>query len=223
MTRTLKPLHRQAFTLIEVLIAVVVSAIVLAAMNGVFYGAIRLREKTTRAVEEGLPIQQTLAVLKRDLQGIMAPGGMLAGTLQSGSGSSSMEQDAGTEIYTSTGRMDETSPWGDVQKAAYLLRSPTNRQARTGKDLIRAVTRNLLPTTLDEPEEQWLLGDVERLEFFYYSGTEWKNSWDSTTEESGLPKAIKVQIELGTNQAIRSGQRLIELVVPVTAQARTNK
>src|SRR5688572_5904097 len=40
-----------AFTLLEVLIAVVTFGIVLAAMNAVFYGALRLRNKTTEALK----------------------------------------------------------------------------------------------------------------------------------------------------------------------------
>src|SRR4051812_18239005 len=76
-----------AFTLLELLIAVSIFAIVLAAINGVFYGAMRLQRTATRSVEAAFPLQQTLAILKRDLQGIVAPGGMLAGALQPSSAS----------------------------------------------------------------------------------------------------------------------------------------
>src|SRR6266446_2649454 len=77
-------LHRHAaFTLLELLIAVAIFSIVLTAINGVFYGAMRLQSKSARTVEESLPIQQTVAILKRDFQGIVAPGGVLGGYLQS--------------------------------------------------------------------------------------------------------------------------------------------
>src|SRR5437773_2006618 len=75
----------RAFTLLELLIAVAIFAMVLLAINGVFYGAMRLRTKTSRMVEASLPIQQTVAILKRDLQGIVVPGGMLSGSLKSDS------------------------------------------------------------------------------------------------------------------------------------------
>src|SRR5437660_12636114 len=76
---------RQAgFTLLELLIAISIFAMVLTAINGVFYAAMRLQSKTSRSVEEGVPLQQAVGVLKRDLQGIVLPGGVLGGSLQSG-------------------------------------------------------------------------------------------------------------------------------------------
>src|SRR6266566_6354471 len=104
-----------AFTLLELLIAVSIFAMVLTAINGVFYGAMRLQSKSSRAVEESLPAQQTVALLKRDLQGIVAPGGVLGGSFQSGvstaSTIASTVPPGSTTFYTCTGVIDETSPW----------------------------------------------------------------------------------------------------------------
>ena len=72
----------RGFTLLEVLIASVAFAIVLAAINAVFYGALRLRNKTVDALEQALPMQQALAVIQRDLANLVVPGGTLAGALQ---------------------------------------------------------------------------------------------------------------------------------------------
>src|SRR4051794_40270113 len=60
-----------AFTLLELLIATVVFAIVLAAMSGVFYGALRLRNKSTAAVEQAIPMQRALATIKKDLSNLV--------------------------------------------------------------------------------------------------------------------------------------------------------
>jgi general secretion pathway protein I len=254
---------RNAFTLLEVMIAVIAFAIVLAAINSVFYGALRLRNKTTEAIDRALPIQQAVAIIKRDLAGIVPPGGTLAGTFQSGSADSSLGLNSGASanttggmlgnmaqagipaIYTDTGIVDDNAPWGEVQKVTYYLRDPTNQVASNGKDLIRAVTRNLLAPIEDEPLEQWLLGNVESIQFEYYTGTEWLDTWDSassqttssqtassqsadSTSQSTLPKAIKVLIQLATDDSngrplSRTGLRPpIEFVVPVMVQARTN-
>ena len=72
------------FTLIEVLLAVAIFAIVLAAMNTVFFSALHLRQKTTTALDESLPLNQALAMLRRDLRGTMPPGGVLAASFRSG-------------------------------------------------------------------------------------------------------------------------------------------
>lgn len=220
---------RRAFTLIEIMLAVAIFAIVLVAINGVFYSALRLRRKASEAIEQSLPIQQTLAIIKRDLQGLVAPGGTLTGPLQSGvaitgntgSSSSPMDQQGGTVIYTATGIIDETSPWANVQKVSYSLRQPMLQTSRGGRDLFRLVTRNLLPVAQEEVEEQWLMGDVQQLQFYFYDGTGWRNTWDSTAETTVLPKAIKLQIDLAQNDTILKAP--LEVVVPVTVYVRTNQ
>lgn len=212
----------EGFTLIEVLLAVVIFAIVLAAINGVFYGAIRLRTKTARLMEQSFPIQQSMAFIKRDLDGLVAPAGLLSGALKSGGSAGGMGQSK-LEIYTGTGLLDDSSPWPDLQKVVYALRNPGNRTAASGKDLVRLVTRNLLAPVQDEPAEQWLMSDVERLQFYFFDGTQWRDSWDSTAETSVLPKAIKVQVDLAANDTDRRVKMPFELVVPIVVQPRTNQ
>src|SRR6266581_2534814 len=97
----------------------------------------RLHIKSTRTVEEALPIQQAVAILKRDFQGIVAPGGVLGGFLQSPTlttttGGSPIPPTAAT-LYTCTGVLDDTSPWADVQKVVYYLKTSDSRNV-PGRD-----------------------------------------------------------------------------------------
>jgi len=215
------------FTLLEVLLAVVIFAIVLVAIHGVFYGAIRLRNKTTDALEEAVPLQHAVAIIKRDLASIVAPGGTLSGQLQTTPVANTLTPSATTgqqvspDFYTATGAINDATPWGDIQKVTYYLAEPTNNAA--GKDLLRSVSRNLLPVLTEQPEQQWLMSGVQDVTFLFYDGTEWVNSWDSTTQETPLPQAIKVQIQLVTGQTQPVQNSPIEIVVPVDVQARTNQ
>ena len=104
-----------------------------------------------------------------------------------------------------------------------MLRPATNSATAAGQDLFRLVTRNLLPPVQEEVEQQWLMSDVERLEFSFHNGTSWQTTWDSTTEESVLPKAIKVQIELAITDPALPPKPLVEIVVPIVVQVRTNE
>ncbi|MEO7675630.1 MAG: type II secretion system protein GspJ, partial [Verrucomicrobiota bacterium] len=171
--------HQGAFTLLELLIAVSIFAIVLAAINTVFYSALRLRNKTVAALEEALPLQHALLMMKRDLSNLVPPAGILSGTLQT-TLKMGVDGQVSPDFFTATGTLDELVPWGDVQKISYLLRAPANGGA--GKELIRATTRNLLAIIQDPPEEQSLLFGVENLTFSYYDGSQWQSSWDSTTQ-----------------------------------------
>ena len=208
---------------------------VLLAINGVFYGAMRLRAKTSRMIEASLPIQQTVEIIKRDLQGIVVPSGTMSGMLKSGASTSTSAQIGSTDIYTCTGSIDGTLPWADIQKVTYLLRNPTNFTSATGKDLVRSVTRNLLPSIDEVPFEQFLMPDVERVVFTFYDGTSWRDSWDTTTADlttgltNNLPKAIKVQIDLAETDeearttATRRNKMPVQIVVPLVVQASTNQ
>jgi hypothetical protein len=199
-------------------------------MSGVFYGALRLRNKSTDAVEQAIPMQRALATIKKDLSNLVPPGGTLFGTFQTIPSINNLPGQVSPDFYTSSGLIDETSPWAEVQRVSYLLAdSPTNRNV--GKDLIRAVSRNLLPLSLqDPPAQQWLMTGVQGVTFTYYDGRSWRDAWDSATPDSTtgqtniLPRAIKLQIRLAAQQTTRGASLNppVELVVPIFVQSRTN-
>lgn len=225
MTRTGPASNGRAFTLIEVLLAVSVFAIVLGAINSVFFGALRLRNKTTEAFETALPLQHTLNTIQRDFEGIMLPGGQFAGSFSTSveaisNNAAFLGERVTPDLYTSSGAVGDFAAWADVQKVAYYLALPTNTTATlaTGKDLIRQVTANMLPVNVEESEVQWLMGGVQQMTLQYYDGLNWAETWDQTN----LPGAIKVQITLakdykGSTKTVAP----IELVVPILVQAAT--
>src|SRR5438128_4659512 len=137
-------IRNRAFTLMEVMLALGTSAIVLAGIGGVFYSAIRLRERTSAMLDEAAPLHQALGLLRRDLQGALPPGGVMLGDFKSGILSSGMAQGFGLQFYTSTGAINDNAPWGDIQQVTYELREPAQRAGAAGKDLFRSITRNLL-------------------------------------------------------------------------------
>jgi type II secretion system protein J len=226
-SRDLNRAWTPAFTLIEVLLAVAAFGIVLAAINTVYFSALRLRNTTAAAIDEALPRERALTIIKRDLANLVAPGGTLAGGLQTTSLSNSMAGQSSPIFSTTSGTIDDTSPWSELQRVSYLLVESTNRTG--GRDLVRAVTRNLLPSLAEEqPEQLWLMGGVQAMAFLYYDGSQWRDSWDSSVADSAtgetntLPKAIKVQIEMFSERRGRSLPPALELVVPIVVHSRTN-
>ncbi len=220
------PRPSAAFTLLELLIATSIFATVFLAINAVFYGSMRLHSATTRHVEESLPVNRAAVFLKRDLQNMLAPGGSnsFLGEFVSGVVSNVVADPLSSlEFHTTTGAASEELPWGDVQRVAYTLMSPTNRTAQAGRDLVRLVTRNLIPPgTVELPEERRLLSGVERLEFYFYDGTGWVDYWDSTVNELALPRAVKVRLEMAEAADTRRAPPAIQFVVPVSVQKMTN-
>lgn len=214
---------QDAFTLIEMLLALAVSAIVLAGIGSVFYSAMRLRERTTALLDSTAPLSHALDILRRDLKGALPPNGGMAGDFRSGALSIGLGQNYGLDFSTTTGVIDDNSPWGDVQEVIYELRDPVTRNSSGGKDLVRAVSRNLLSTTALEWDEQLLLSNVETLEFYSYDGYEWLSSWDTSLNETNLPSAVMVRIQLAGEDRVQDSRRQpFEMIVPLVCQSRTN-
>ena len=213
---------RRAFTLIELILSIAIMAIVLVAVNAVFYTAMRLRESTRAAVDDSLPIEQSLGILRRDLQGAMAPSsnGVFAGSFKAGAVTSlGSSLPVAVEFNTTTGIPSDKEPWGEVQRVSYGLRPSADRDA-AGQDLYRNVTRNLLATILPQPDEQWMMSGVDSIEFSCYDGLQWRNDWDTTLMDTNLPSAVRVRIFLA--KADRSSGP-IEMVVPIESQSRSNQ
>ena len=211
---------RAGFTLVELLIAVLAFAIVLASINSVFYGALRLRNTTAQALERALPLQHAVALIKHDLASLVPPGGTLSGELQSSVFDSGVAGQITGEFTTASGVIDATSPWSEVQKVSYALLDSTNQIG--AKDLYRLVRRDLLDDTGQPSALQWLLGGVREVSFFYLRDGQWAGSWDSTTEESKVPASIKVEIVLDSQTGLGVNPDPIEIVVPILVQSRTN-
>jgi type II secretion system protein J len=213
---------RRAFTLIEVLLAVAIFSVVLVAINTVFYTALRLRKHTTEALERSLPLDNALAIMRRDLMNTMPIGGNLASSFRDGPiiVGTSMGQYVGLEFFTTTGVLKDDEPWGDIQKVTYALVDPPARaQASSGKDLVRFVTRNLLPLTEEDPEQQRLLSGVDRLEFTCFDGMNWRDLWDTTTTDTNMPLAVRIRIALVPDERDNARNRQpYELMVPFVIQ-----
>lgn len=213
-----------AFTLIEILLAVGIFAIVLLAINTVFFSAVSLRDRTTAALDEALPANQALARLRRDLQNAQPPGGYLASAFRCGLVGSGMTQGNGLEFFTTTGVIGDDAPWSDVQRVAYLLVDPVDRADTRGKDLVRVVTRNLLATGEEDLETQHLLENVAGLELAAYTGSEWRDTWDTSLGDVGLPSAIRCRLLLApAERTAPLTPAPMELLVPLVCQARTNQ
>ena len=210
------------------ILAVGVAALVLAVVGSVFFAALHLRDATQAAVDSATPVDQALAVMRRDLECAVTPTNgtskVLSGDFRVGTLTSpGIRQPVAVELYTATGALRDDAPWGDIQRVTYELRDPTNRD-EPGKDLFRSITRNVMATTaVPDVEDQWMLGGVQSVEFSCFDGSQWSGTWDTsglTSVNTNLPTAVRVRIQLaGSNPATTQP---IEMLVAIDSQSRTN-
>lgn len=228
---TLRPSSAASgFTLIEVMLAVAIFSVVLLAINGVFYGAMRLRNKMTLHLEDLTPSEHALAVMKRDFRAALPPGSSLSGAMTTTLSSGAVNPGEGTiGFFTASGLINDAEPYGDAQKVAYYLRASqepaqaSRSRVREGRELVRSVTRNVLATTQDTPQEELLLEGIDRLRFSFYDGSEWRTTWDANskvtvgTNQSSMPLAVEVTIDPVADD--KKPLIPIQFIVPLTIQA----
>jgi type II secretion system protein J len=223
----IKSHNGRAFTLIEMILAVGMTAIVMLAVSSVLFTALHLRNTTQAMVDAEVPLDTTFTLMRRDLQCMMSPttNGIFAGDFKAGNVSSpGISQPVAVEMYTATGALSENKPWGDVQKVTYELRLPTDRSL-PGRDLVRSVTRNILATSTIDVDDQWMMGGVDSMTITCFDGNQWQNAWDTTDTTSvntNLPLAVRVEIQLAGQNNGNQRPAPITFLVPIDSQSRTN-
>ena len=222
----IKTNNEKAFTLVEMILAIGVAALVLVAVNAVLFTALHLREVTTDVVDTATPVDQAFTFLRRDLQCVVTPTNgtskFLSGSFRVGSGitSEGVSEPAAAEIFTATGALSANAPWADIQRVTYELKNSTTVSGQ--RDLYRSVTRNLLSISTLDVIDQLMLSGVESVKFSGYDGSRWNDTWDTsdvTSLNTNLPLAVKVEIKLA---GADKNAGPIQLVVPIDAVARTN-
>jgi len=207
------------FTLLEVLVATAIFVVLVGALYSLLHGALRLREKAYEVTEAGLPKDYIALLIKRELANIAAPVALLAGPMIGEKDEQGEQRLDRLEFHTTSGIVNDTVPWGDVQKVQYYLARAEEPGQSEGNDLVRAVTRNLLASTVEEPEEERLLSGVQSLEFAYYDGEYWQGVWDSTTRENETPRAVRMHVEFVPPEQGERERRPIDLICEIVTKA----
>jgi len=210
------PRQASGFTLLEVILAMAVGAIVVLAVQGAFFGALRLRNTAQRRSDQELSLYRALDRIKKDFLGLMLPGGTIATSFQTAVDynldSSIQGERISAEFFTNSGEISPLTPFADAQRVAYYLQPGPDPDRY---DLVRTFSRNLLTATADQPEVQWLLGNVASAFFEYFDGSTWVDTWDSEATAS-LPKAVRLTLQLAEDSndgVMRTAP--VEMVIPV--------
>lgn len=210
------------FTLIELLLAATVSAVLASVLYGVFANALKLRERGQEAADRNSPTIAAMEILRRDLKGVTSsPRGVFAGPILGEAGAQTNSRADSLSFYTTTGSVTDNAPWGDIQQVTYCLADTQSGDASAGRDLVRQVTRNILPTSNPtEPEEQRLLDGVQSLHFEYLisNGGLWVDSWDSANDTETTLSAIRAHVDFVANADKKPSRRSIELVSEVATK-----
>lgn len=186
---------RRGFTLLEVLIAAAIGAVLLLLTSQVFTAAARTRERLFGTATEQSALRRTFETMSRDMHSALVPpddSGLQFGlsTGAGGVGSNVLQFAAGVGEPILAGRAANETV---LVQYAIAPDPETGRPALWRYDTAYPVPEGAQPGTSQDTRSQLLLREVTAATYLFYSaGTqEWKQSWD---EEPGLPAAIRVDL-----------------------------
>jgi len=190
--------QRAAFTLLEMLLALAMMSMLAGSLYTSLHIAFRSRDTALRAIEPARRCELAIELLRPAVASALPPTGILAGAFTGTDESGDDGEDADSLLLharVSRGEAIGTAP--GVAKVEIAL-SELDDGSRWA--LVRRTTDNLLAPETPEPDEQILCRDVAALNFRYFDGTGWADSWQSGTMGNALPLAVEVTLTLAPTE-----------------------
>ena len=211
------------FTLIEILVASLASALILVAVYGVFQRAVKSRDHATARIHQALQRERAASILRNDLRNAYLSGGVLANTLEGGAQSQKSHFPGSLRFTATTGRDRPDEAYGDVQQVEYYLSDARSASSNdnTGT-LVRALTRDLLATVPPVAREEQILSGVQTFEVAFFDGNDWQPSWQVTDTAPALPQAVRIRIQQAAPSEQIPTPTPLEILVPLTTEALTS-
>jgi len=206
--------HRSRFTLLELLIATMAGAVLMAALVAALSGAWRLQEQGDEQERTEAPRQVARKRLALELSLAVPPSEILSGAFSAVTEEVGDDRHDDVQWVTAIGARNPESTDGDlVQVHYYLVENADGDDCQ----FVRTENRDLLAVETEEPEEVVLLDHVVSFAADWYDGENWVSSWDSTVEENQLPEAARIRIDFAADSR-GATPRPLELVVPLVVR-----
>jgi type II secretion system protein J len=212
--------RRSGFTLLEVILAMLLATMLAVSMYGAMHVAFGARKTALTASDPIRDVSIAADLLRRDLESVPPPTGILAGPFQGQHQSGAAGSDNDTLTFYTIGadpgaslaqNAQQDNPMAEgIRKIDLGIRTDVQPPV-----LVRHITRNLLPSQDPNVEEEVLARDVRGLTLQYYDGQNWQTDWDSTVVGDVLPVAVAITIELNDpdHPAPQPSERKITRVV----------
>jgi type II secretion system protein J len=187
----------RAFTLLEVLLATAMMAVLAGSLYASLSVAFKARRSASAAVDPVRTCTLAMNLVGEDLQSAVAPNGVLAGTFlgEHGTDAAGRASDALT-FYCVASDVAPSEGVGDVERVEFACRPSEDA---SGQVLVRRVTTNLLSPQDVEPRQEVLCRGVFAFTLTYFNGSDWTETWNSDTEDNRIPAAVEVTLRLESN------------------------
>ena len=186
----------KAFTLLELLVAMVLMVTVAACLYSSLYTGFRARRSAAAAVEPSTTAANVIEILKQDISSALPPNGTLAGTFLgfNSQDSEGFDNDS-LSFYTNILYQENEKTFGGTGLIELML-VESRESEKNSYELVRLVNTNLLSPLSVEAEEQVLCRNIRSMSLRYFDGFSWLDEWDSTVHENALPQAVEVDVKI---------------------------
>jgi type II secretion system protein J len=185
--RAVRPLgwsarQRRAFSLLELLVAITIVAILAASLYGVMRVAFKARDSGEAAVEPPRTAEMALTVIQQDLESALPPGQATGSLVSEFYGQHA--QDGGRDVdglafcaavAGGTGAVGDS----DIKRIEYAIVTDTAADGTTDHVLVRRVIANPLGQPDAPPVEEVVCRGVAAFTVQYYDGYEWLTDWQA--------------------------------------------
>ena len=187
----------RGFTLLEMLVAMSMVAIIASALYASFSIAYKARASAEAVIEPSRAAELAMEFLRNDLQNAIVPDTAFQA---SNSAFPVFVDSTGNDLYfyTTADARDHLSANGEIKLIELPITTPQGSQ---DKVLVQRITRNLLAQAPLTPvvDEEILCRGVANFTLTYFDGSQWQPSWDSTqpiNPQIPTPQAVMVSLDL---------------------------
>ena len=186
---------RRAFTLLELLVALAMMAVLSLSLLACMRIAFRARDDARVAVEPSRTAALAMEILQADLEAAVPPRGVLAGTFIGAPQTAEQGANSATlTFYATASGPAHLSGDGEIKRVELAVVPATD--GSEGQVLVRRVTGNLLALVPPPPDEEVICRGVVGFHLRYFDGYLWQDVWDSSQYDQTLPPAVEVSLEL---------------------------
>jgi type II secretion system protein J len=193
-----------AFTLLELLVAMVMVAFIAGGLYASIQITFRAQKRAEAAIDPSRTAQLALEAIGQDLTNSISPDAQLAGNFEGTTGSDDRGHEADDiNFFSTTDSPQHQDANGEIKNIEITVITPVNS---TDHVLVRRVNRNLLSVNdTATPDPEFICGHVDSFTVQYFDGTDWTPTWDSTVEDNTLPVAIQVTLSIDQPDTAAAG------------------
>lgn len=193
-----------AFTLLELLVAMVLMNVLAASLYASLYIGFKARESSKAAVQPIRAAQIAMELLQQDIASSLPPTGILAGEFDGVDERDGNGRDCDNLLfYSSNHKPEQEETACDIRKIELALVTSTVPDESV---LVRRIETNLLSPKSLEPVEEVLCRRVLSFNLRYFDGFDWWDEWNSVSNNDTLPRAVEISLEIECDQEDKTAE-----------------